>query len=416
MPQATPKDIVIVGGSLGGLFTGLALKRLRKNLNVRIFERNPTALLHDQGAGVVAGQDTQDLFRKYDRNQTPLTVTSRQRLYLDKSGNVIDREDSVQQMTSWDLMYHILRANFDGIGSEYAKPPGPEEDEGTAVYEYGCTVTDIDAPPPSASQAASAPINLIVKRHFGETFTTTADLVIAADGPSSTVRSLYFPDVQRTYAGYVAWRGTVPETQISASATQAFAEKFIFFHTTGIQILAYLIPGHNGTLAVGERLVNWVWYVNYAKGSPEHTALMTDNSGKKHHVTLPPGGIRDDIWTRQKERATAVLPPQFAELVNKTEVPFIQAITDAIAPSAVLSSGRVLLLGDALANFRPHTAASTGQAAMDAMALAEAVGLGAGERELAEWEKKVVGYAEKMQRRGVELGERSQFGVHPLRG
>jgi NADH dehydrogenase FAD-containing subunit len=67
MSQSKPQNIVIVGGSLGGLFMGTALKRLRQNLNIRIFERNPTALLQDQGAGVVAGPDVQNFFRTYDR-------------------------------------------------------------------------------------------------------------------------------------------------------------------------------------------------------------------------------------------------------------------------------------------------------------------------------------------------------------
>jgi 2-polyprenyl-6-methoxyphenol hydroxylase-like FAD-dependent oxidoreductase len=415
MAQKYPKNIVIVGGSLGGLFTGLALKRLQRNLNIRIFERNPTPLLHDQGAGVVAGQDTQTFFQKYDRTQTPLTVTSSQRLYLDRSGATNHREGSVQQMTSWDLMYHLLRVNFDGVDSGYAKPPQTTEGEGSALYEYGCTVTGIKAPttiPEASTLDLLDPVEITVQRSSGEVFSVHADMVIAADGPSSTIRSLYFPDVKRKYVGYVAWRGTVPESAISESSAAAFAEKFAFYHTTGTQLLAYLIPGRHGSKKPGDRLVNWVWYNNYAENSPEHIELMTDRSGKRHRVTLPPGGIQEDVWTRQKARAREILPPQFAELVEETEVPFVQAITDAIAPSAVLADGRVLLLGDALANFRPHTAASTAQAAMNAMTLAEAIenviDIGSSEP-LNKWERHVVQFAKEVQRFGVQIGNKSQF-------
>ena len=414
MAPAQPKDIVIVGGSLGGLFAGVALKHLRKDLNIRILERNPTPLLHDQGAGVVAGKDVQEFFRKHDRTKTPLTITSHERLYLDRTGKVIDRENTEQHMTSWDLLYHILRANFDGVGSEYAKAPAPEANEGPASYDYGHQVVEIKV-------ESSKPLSILAKTSSGDDLNIDADLIIGADGPSSEVRKLIDRSVKRTYAGYVAWRGTVPEDQVSQAATDVFVEKFPFFHTEGIQILAYTIPGLNGTVEPGKRLLNWVWYVNYKEESPEHVQLMTDKDGKRHHITLPPGGIQDSVWQRQKKLAKEVLPPQFAELVEKTEVPFIQAITDVISPAAVLPRDhRVVLIGDALAGFRPHTAASTNQAALDAMELAKAIDriLGGADKDraLTEWEEDVLGYARSMQRHGVDIGNRSQFGTHPLSG
>jgi len=419
MAPAKPKDIVIVGGSLGGLLTGVALKRLRKDLNIRIFERNPTPLLQDQGAGVVAGQDVQKFFKAHDRSQTTLTIPSHQRLYLDKEGRVISRHNQEQRMTSWDLLYHLLRTNYDGTETDYAKVPTTEEGEGKTSYEYGCTVTTVAAPKSASSLELdfSDPVKITVQHKSGETFSTEADLVIAADGPSSRIRAEYFPNVKRTYAGYVAWRGTVPETQVSQAAADVFVEKFPFYHTEGIQILAYTIPGKDGTTKPGGRLLNWVWYVNYKEESPEHVELMTDNEGKRHHITLPPGGIKEDVWRWQKTLANEILPPQFAELVNKTEVPFVQAITDVIAPSALLENGRVFLLGDALAGFRPHTAASTNQAALDAMKLAGAVGKivdGGGMDVLKEWEEEVMEYGKEMQSHGVQMGNRSQFGDHPM--
>lgn len=421
MPPSKPTNIVIVGGSLGGLFMGVALKQLRRNLNIRIFERNPTPLLQDQGAGVVAGPDVQQFFSNHDRTRTPLAVTSQQRLYLNKSGDVIDREDRKQQMTSWDLLYHLLRANYDGVKSNYADVPDSEVDEGTVAYEYGCTVTDIEAPHAASGSGVdfSKPVKITIKKHSGETSTTDADLVIAADGPSSTIRARYVPDVKRTYAGYVAWRGTVPEDEVSEEAAKVLVEKFTFFHTQHIQILAYAIPGTNGILEPGKRLLNWVWYVNYEEDSPEHVDLMTDNDGKRHHITLPAGGVREEVWARQKKFAEETLPPQFAELVERTKIPFIQAITDVIAPSAIFDHGRVLLIGDALAGLRPHTAMSTSQAAFDAMKLAEAINQiidGREEGVLERWEKEVADNAIQLQSHGVKIGNRSQFQEHPMSG
>lgn len=420
MSQNGPKSIAIVGGSLGGLLTGVALKRLQKGLNIRIFERNPTPLLQDQGAGVVAGEDVQKFFRLYDRTQTPLTVKSHQRLYLDKKGDIIDREAKEQQMTSWDLLYHLLRTNFDGTKTNYAQVPKTEANEGRFSYEYGCTVKKVEAPHSlDTGLDIAQPVKITIQQHSGANSVEEADFVIAADGPSSSIRTEYFPDVKRTYAGYVAWRGTVPESEASQEALDVFLEKFPFFHTEGVQILAYTIPGKHGTVEPGQRLLNWVWYVNYGEDSTEHIELMTDKDGNRHHITLPPGGIKENIWERQKKLARELLPPQFAELVNKTKVPFVQVITDVIAPSAMQSGGRVFLLGDALAGFRPHTAASTNQAALDAMKLAEAIEKvidGAGVEALEQWEAEVLDYATRLQRSGVVMGERSQFGRHPLSG
>lgn len=414
MAPGQPKDIAIVGGSLGGLFAGVALKHLRKDLNIRILERNPTPLLHDQGAGVVAGRDVQEFFRLHDRTKTALTVTSHQRLYLDRKGNIINCEDTEQHMTSWDLMYHLLRANFDGISSEYAKAPPPEPHEGNVTYDYGHQVDDIDF-------GNERSLSITTKTSEGRVASIDTDTIIGADGPSSKVRNFIDSNVERKYAGYVAWRGTVPEDQVSQAAKDVFVEKFPFFHTKGTQILAYTIPGPNGTVKPGKRLLNWVWYVNYREESPEHIELMTDRTGKRHHITLPPGGIQESVWQRQKESANEVLPPQFSELVNKTKVPFIQAITDVISPAAIVpQDDRVLLIGDALAGFRPHTAASTNQAAMNAMELAEALDKIIGGRNRDEtlnmWQESVLTYAKSMQKHGVQIGNRSQFGIHPLNG
>ena len=350
-----------IGGSLGGLFAAIVLKRLGHH--VRIFERNPTPLLHNQGAGVVAGGDTQAFFTKYDATKRPIAVTSKLRQYLDLQGNQIDEEDTVQKMTSWDLLYYLLRANFDGVKSGYCEVPPPIETDGQGTYEYGHMLKNV--------KDLGEHVEIEYEDKGGTVATTTADLVIGADGPSSTLRKILLPGVKRDYAGYVAWRGTVPEQEASPTARETFVDKFTFYHSTGTQILAYVIPGENGSLEVGERLINWVWYCNYPQDSTEYKELMTDSDGKTHHVTLPIGKMRIDILEQQRQYAKEVLPPQFAEIVCGTKQPFIQAITDVIAPRNSFFDGKLLLIGDAVAGFRPHTAASTSQAAFDAQKLYE---------------------------------------------
>ena len=429
------RDIVIVGGSLGGLMVAIPLIRLGHN--VTIIERSPTPLLHDQGAGIVAGGETLEFWSKFKPGVHPndsqrwkardIAVHSRQRLYLDVKGKVIDRDPWEQRMTSWDLLYYLGRAAFDGVDSEYlVKQDASNSDDhtpsggGKAKYEFGRSVTSIREVDDRIEISYSDSRDHTNGDTTSASDTMTADFLIAADGPSSTLRPVLIPNPPpRTYVGYVAFRGTVPELNLSSSAKTAFVESFTFYHGTGCQILAYTIPGAKGTLTPGERLINWVWYWNFPESSEEFKNVMTDRDGKHHRFTLPSGGkMRDDVWGTQKSRADEFLPPQFAELVNKTTNPFVQAITDLPPPPSDtkitrLLGGKALLLGDALAGFRPHTAASTSQAALHALLVDKVF---KGEMSWDEYEKKVLDHAKFWVERGIMLGERSQFGVHPMAG
>ena len=165
-------------------------------------------------------------------------------------------------------------------------------------------------------------------------------------------------------------------------------------------------------------MVNWVWYCNYKEGSGEFCELMTDVDGQQHRFTVPTGGkMKQQVLDKAKERAKDQLPPQFGELVIKTTSPFVQAITDLPPPEDVqvarLLNGKAILVGDALSGFRPHTAASTSQAAFHALLLEQAFG---GQMTWDEYETEVLEFARSWQRRGVMLGQRSQFGEHPLSG
>ncbi|KAH7065854.1 monooxygenase [Paraphoma chrysanthemicola] len=411
-PHATTKNlnIIIVGASLGGLASALAIKRLPPPLahNITLLERNPTALLHNQGAGIVAGGDTLAFFKRYDKCGRDLAAGSIRRQYLNKDGEIVHKEDMRQNMTSWDLVYHMLRANVDGVKSDYCEVPEDDPGNGKVTHLHGHKVTGL--------KEKGEKVLVQYETHEGKTGQMEADLVIGADGPSSTIRSILTPNVERIYAGYVALRGTVPENEVTPETREAFSERFTFFHAKGIQILAYLIPGEHGTLEPGKRLINFVYYTNLPSASleepsPEFRELMTDIDGNYHRITMPPGKTDPQAWEKQRKIAKDVLPPQFAELVRTTKKPFVQAITDVLSPTNEFLSGRVILIGDALSGFRPHTVASTSQACFDAMILADMI---EGKVSRKEWKRETLGYARTVQRRGVDMGERSQHDDLPL--
>lgn len=149
-------------------------------------------------------------------------------MYLDKSGKVVHEELMKQNMTSWDLSYYLLRANFDGVKSKYCEVPESRETDGKTEYRYGYRVSDLQE---EGSQA-----RVHFRLHDGGESSMLADLVIGADGPSSSIRKIFLPDVQRKLTGYCALRGTVPEPEASAEAKEAFSERFTFFHSEGIQV------------------------------------------------------------------------------------------------------------------------------------------------------------------------------------
>ena len=169
----------------------------------------------------------------------------------------------------------------------------------------------------------------------------------------------------------------------------------------------YNIPGKNGSLVPGERLLNYVWYCNYPEGSPELVDILTDTDGHKHRMSLPKDKMREEIWSRQKAYATEILPAPFAELVCKTKQPFVQTITDIASPQASFFDGKLLLVGDALATFRPHVAASTNQAALDALLLEKVM---KGDMTIQQWEDQVLEYAHLTSLQSIAWGYKNQAG------
>lgn len=401
-------EIVIVGGSLGGLFAGVALKT--HGYNTTLLERTPVNLLHNQGAGIVAGGDTIDFFKRYDRTGKPVAVPSYKRLYLNKKGEVIHEEVNRQNMTSWDLCYYLLRANYDGVDSPYlkdAKFPEQRATDGKVTYRYGCTVTDV------TEEGDRARVHFKRKLEDGteQDDSLLADLVIAADGPSSTIRKLFEPRIERKYAGYVVIRGTVPELEGSPEALEVFRERFCFFHAPGIQNLTYTIAGEHGNTNEGRRLLNFVWYANFPEGEPELEKVMTDKNGRRRHITIPPGMMSAEGWDLLKNKADDRLPPQMAEMAHKTKEPFVQCITDVISPKNLYMNDKIVLVGDALAGFRPHTVASTSQAAFDVMSVVEWLD---GKIDRQQFVKQVMMWARLIQDRGVKMGDRSQYESLPV--
>ena len=144
----------------------------------------------------------------YDLTGLPYGVTSPDFRMINAKGEVVRHIGIEQVLSSWECIYYRLRANFDGLESVYVPSPPKKGDlgEGKAEYRYGKTVTGL--------KELDGKVSIEYADHKGKEEAMEVDLIVAADGPSSFVRQMFEPTVERKYAGFCCWRGTIPESEI----------------------------------------------------------------------------------------------------------------------------------------------------------------------------------------------------------
>lgn len=362
-------SVTVSGGSMGGLFTGITVDSVGHDVTIA---EQSDGDLRSRGGGIVAQQSIRRFLSHHDICD-PATITTRasERRFLTADGDVQASTADSMVFTSWDAVYRQLRDAF------------PDD-----RYHTSRTVTRVK------------PADGTVR--FADGSRTTADLVVAAEGGQSATRERLFPEVAPEFADYVAWRGVVPEPALSDAVIDAFDGRFTFYDGPKMLILAYFIPGADGSTNPGDRRLNWVWYDTLSGRTRE--TIFTDTTGVGQQFSVPPGRLRDPVEAAQRERATELLPPVFADLIAATTAPFVQAVYDLSVPR--MTADRVCLLGDAAFVARPHTAAGTAKAASDAVELKAALDrhstLGGA---LAAWDDARTEYGDRLVAQGKRMGE-----------
>lgn len=231
-----------VGGSLAGLMHGIAIKRLGHD--VTILEQHQSSTREGQAAGIVTMEHSQKFLDRHDLlKHQPYAVNCSSVQVLDKNMKVKIEFQRPMMMSSWNVLYYRLRANFDGLASSYCThTPSEPSRIGHAVYEQGKRVTNIH----SDAQKIQVEVEDRVNQSIS---TVSADQVIVADGSASQMRHLLQPQLKHSYAGYVAWRGTVIESRVSHETRSIFQNKTTL-HTTPGGYIALYVPRllfHAGT-------------------------------------------------------------------------------------------------------------------------------------------------------------------------
>jgi 2,6-dihydroxypyridine 3-monooxygenase len=369
--------VAMVGGSLGGLTAALVLRDL--GCQVDVFERS-TVELESRGAGIVVLDETVRYFRERTELELERLTTATGLLrYLGRDGGVVYEEPRWYRYSAWHTIYRALLGCF-----------------GRGRYHLG------------KEMRAFRQQGEHVQVRFADGSAAEYDLLVCADGVASNARTVLQPQARPAYAGYVAWRGTVDERQLSRGLRDLLADSICYQVMPNSHILLYPIPALDGSVAPGRRLANFVWYRNYAAGE-ELDDLMTDRDGVRRDITLPPGAARQAHLDGLRAVAAAQLAPQFVEVVQRTKLPFVQVIFDIEVDQ--MAFGHICLIGDAAFALRPHAAAGTAKAAADAWALAEALAATQGDLRAAlpPWERRQLAVGRAVLERTRRNGNKSQF-------
>jgi len=371
-------NIIIIGGSIGGLCAGIALQE--KGHIVNIFERAPGDM-KDRGAGLVIQPDLMEyLIEKGIAPREVFGVPATQRQVLDDNGHtaLIYPNDTI--FTSWNYLWRRLRNFFPSTN-----------------YFNGFELDSIDH--------KSGSVTAMFKN--GEA--RTADLLIGADGLNSAVRDYLAPNIHPRFAGYVAYRGLIPESELTQEEVAFFGNKFSIYPYQNSQLLCYFVPGANGELTAGKRLYNWVWYQNKTQEELEH--LLIDKNGLKREFTVPAGFLSEESKSTLHVSAEGKLPPILRDRVLQTTQPFVQVILDMAVPQ--MFKDNVVVLGDAACLVRPHTASGTAKAYRDAITLAMAMEEHPDmQTALQFWNKQQLHHSRALVVHGQQLASHSQLGFN----
>lgn len=368
--------IGIVGGSIGGLTAACLLRD--SGHDVTVYERSPRPL-EQRGAGIgLLSATSRYLTERANVHLDDISIATGNIRYLSRSGDVVHDQQQSYRFSSWNTVYRELMRVW------------PQE---RYLLDHEMVAFDGDAD--------GAQVRFANGEH------ADVDLLVCADGVGSAGRAVLQPEATQHYAGYVAWRGMVPERDLEPALAERLGDAITYHVTANSHILVYPIPGIDGSVEPGERLINFVWYRNYLDGG-DLDALMTDRNGDRRSLSLPPGMVAPEQEAEARATATARLPDPLAEVVEGCEDLFVQVVYDIEVQQ--MAFGRVCLLGDSAFSVRPHAAAGSAKAAADAWALAEALddadSLGGA---LAKWETGRLALGAALLERTRVIGRRSQI-------
>lgn len=316
--HAQRADVIIVGASLGGLMTALALSR--HELDIVMLERSNDS---------------------------------------DRTGAALQVEHGlIERLTG--RRHHMSAALPAGVQTWRAVHAGLR-----AAVDYEPTITVLqDSRVESVGQDDDAAWAITADGRRFE-----GSIVVGADGYQSVVRRGVSPDKpDATFAGYLAWVGFADEAAIDAP----FPPGLDFLDGGAYHLLGFPLPARDGTRTRGQRQVGWAWY------DAGHNDLLRESGSVEGTVvkrSLRPASIPDKTLRHLAKEAHRHWPsPWLDAILDCIERRAILGTPVAEYVPDRLVNGRLCLVGDAAHVPTPMTGNGFSASAADAIALANALG------------------------------------------
>lgn len=327
-------SIAIVGGSLTGPALSLLLQRAGFT-NVSVYEATPSIVSQ---AGGVIGLDHVALgvLDSLGIEQDEVIPFPSERVV---SVKIADRRETGRvhtlypgRNTTWTLLHRSLTRRL---------PVG--------TFHVGKRLTGL-----SSDELDRAVLD------FADGDRVTADLVAFSDGRRSFGRKVLDPDRPLEYAGYVAHRGQLDYCPDDVA-------DFVRYEPTGTQFNVFPVALPNGRIGL-----DWTFYQNtspgmfreYFGGNPDARTFVLP-----HQISTT---AQDAVDTA----ASRLLPGPAAELIHRTTMRMAAPIVDIAPPERMVANigdSPAVMIGDALAPVRPHTARGANNGIDQAAGLATAL-------------------------------------------
>ncbi|WOY89531.1 NAD(P)/FAD-dependent oxidoreductase [Ligilactobacillus murinus] len=218
----------------------------------------------------------------------------------------------------------------------------------------------------------------------------TADLLVGADGGNSQVRKYVNPEQPTAkFAGYQLWVGIVEEERLPENLwlDENTSDFMQYDGEKGDFLFALVTPGMDGSRQRGHRQLGIAWYDNGRNEYLYHSGAVKNN--QVIH-SLNGASFPNELKSELRKEANQYFPASYAKAVEiALENNFMVGTPVSEYVATKISRGLITLVGDAAHALTPMTANGFNTSLDDAAILAELTDkYSTGSEIMAEFEKK----------------------------